>query len=811
MEKEINGTESEHSVTGGKDVQATDEQKLDAGETGNLSKEEAENDNPVEEVIDASNPEEQAEKLPDPGKATSRRIDDNAGPEEVINTGTTASESDTTAELLTEAGDKSDSKGTGKTSAGSVDEQEEAGPSEVPAEEKSATATKLVAEVSELTKNITTEALVPTEQEVSTDSEDISGEDQTGQSAEDNKDTNHKEQAATDEEQEIAVGEGVKDSTEEEVGKANKIVEEHPIERQNVDDHHDAYEDEDFSKYSKEQLVEVIKQLGKDENPIHADKILVKITPFVNQIKEEIRTAAEQKFIADGGDPAHFSYQPDEFVLRFDANYRLIKDKKAQFLKAKEREKQSNLALAEKVLDKLREFVDSEESSSSFDTFKIIQNEWKAIGDVPAQQSRSLWANYNALIHRFYDQRSIYFELKELDRKKNYDAKVKLCERAEALEDEPIIRNAIKELNDLHYEYKHMGPVPRDLQEELWQRFKKASDKIYEKRKGYVAELKTELNENLGKKEELAAEVAPLAEFNSDQIKEWNEKSRQILELQKRWDSIGGLPKEKAKAVNKKFWSAFKSFFHRKKLFFKQLESAREANLELKKDLVAQAISLQDSTEWDKTANELKMLQKQWREIGPVPGKVRNQIYEEFKKACDQFFDNRRAGSKNAEKAYDENLKNKREIISSIKKIAKNADEELDNLKSLVKQYMDIGFVPKKDISKVKNEFSEAIDEFLKASTTLSDDQKEALSVEWKMGEVLKGENSDKVLYQKEQGIRRQINKIENEVALWTNNLEFFRHSKSADKLRDEFNGKIDKANKQLEQLKRKLKVYRTL
>lgn len=601
------------------------------------------------------------------------------------------------------------------------------------------------------------------------------------------------------------------EDVEVEIKKANEIAEGHPIQKHVDDDHHDEFQDTDFTKLSQEELVEVIKKLGKDENPLRADRVLSKIAPLFNEKRKQQKAEALKAFIASGGEAAEFEYKPDELSLRFDANYRLIKDRRSSFVKDRERQKQSNLGLAEVVLDKLRDFMDSEESSVSFEGFKALQNEWKAIGDVPAQQSRTLWANYNALIHRFYDQRSIYFELKELDRKKNYDAKIKLCERAEALDNEPQIKEAIKQLNDLHYDFKHLGPVPRALQEDLWQRFKAASDKIYEKRKGYVAELKTELNENLVKKEALAEEISQYVNFTSDQIKEWNSKSKEVLDIQKRWDAIGGLPKDKAKAINKKFWSGFKSFFHGKKLFFKDLEKVREENLALKEALVAKAIELSASEDWQKTANEFKKLQQDWKLIGPVPGKVRNEVYERFKTVCDGFFDKKRSSSKEAEVDYADNLKKKRAIIDQIAVLADKKDFEEAEIKKLTDEFHALGFVPKKDISKVKEDFRSVVEQALKGNEVISEDKRDALAIQLVIGEALKGEQGDKFLYQKEQNIRRQINSLENEIALWTNNLEFFRHSKSADKLRDEFNSKIEKAQADVDQMKRKLKAYRKL
>ena len=571
------------------------------------------------------------------------------------------------------------------------------------------------------------------------------------------------------------------------------------------------YENLDFSTMSKEELIEVVKMLGKDDNPFKADKILRQITPFFNKIREEDRKVALDKFIEDGGDPEDFQYQPDELSLRFDANYKLIKDKKSKKHKEQDKERANNLKLAEDVLEELREFVDSEESSGSFNQFKNIQQKWKDIGDVPPQNSRTLWANYNALVHRFYDQRSIYFELKELDRKKNYESKIKLCEKAEELENVKNLREAIKGLNDLHHEFKHIGPVPQDVQEELWQRFKAASDKVYKRRKVFVQELKTELNENLDKKIELIEKVKSFVDFNSDRIKDWNDKTKELLAIQKEWEAIGGLPKDKAKKINKDFWSSFKKFFSNKHQFFKKLEADRDTNLEKKEALLQKALELKESEDWDKTANELKKLQQQWREIGPVPEKKRKKVYQDFKEACDHFFERRRAGFKNAQEVYKENLVKKKEIIEKIKKLSEKADDKLEEFNKLRTEFLEIGYVPKKNIQSIKNEFQQIVEEFLNKLTVINEKQKAEISLEAEFTDLAGSEHSEQELYHKEQAVRRQINKLEDDIALWQNNLEFFAHSKSTDKLRKEVNTKIDKAKIQLNGLKRQLKMLRSL
>lgn len=575
------------------------------------------------------------------------------------------------------------------------------------------------------------------------------------------------------------------------------------------DEHDDEHEEEDYSEYSKEQLVELIKQLAKSDNIIQAEKKAREIKPFYDELFEKQRAEAYEKFIAEGGEEGDFSYQPDELDNRFEANYKLLRDKRSAYLKENEQRKEENLKKKEEILERLREFVDSDESNFSFDKFKEIQAEWKSVGPIPQNQARTLWANYNALVDRFYDNRSIYFELKELDRKKNLEAKVALCEKAERLVDYENIKDAIRELNELHHDFKYIGPVPKDEQENVWQRFKKASDAVYARRKDYVESLKTDLAENEKIKKELGDKVQEFASFNSDRIKEWNEKTKKILEIQKQWEATGGLPRATAKEINKNFWNSFKKFFQNKSAFFKKLDVQRDENLKKKQELVKKAEELKDNTDWKGTAEKLKDLQRQWKDIGPVPEKVRDQVYKEFKAACDYFFDQKRANTSGVEKEYQENLTEKEKILDQIEKLAKEGEQDADKLKELQEQYDEIGFVPKRDVVRIKNRYTEVVDKFIKQLKNVDDEDRQKLKLESQIIKMKQGPNADHKLYKKEIALKKQIANVENEIATYKNNMEFFASSKKADKLKEEFKTKIKDANNQLKVLKDQLKIIR--
>jgi hypothetical protein len=363
----------------------------------------------------------------------------------------------------------------------------------------------------------------------------------------------------------------------------------------------------------------------------------------------------------------------------------------------------------------------------------------------------------------------------------------------------------------LHHEFKHIGPVSKEEKEAVWQRFKAASDAIYAKRDEFVKQLQAELHINLEKKLKIAEEVQVFATFKTDRIKDWNQKTQEILALQKAWELIGGIPRAKAKDVNKKFWNAFKSFFHAKNTFFKKLDEEREANLKIKQELLAKAIQLKESSDWDKAANELKGLQQRWKDVGPVPEKVREKIFKEFKEACDFFFEQKRGQQQKADTEQTDNLKQKEAICLALETAAADGTATQALLEELQAKFAATGFVPRNAMNSIRDRHSDAVEKFVNAIAGLSDVEKAQLSLKTQLSELKNDPFADKKIQQKEQNIRKKISKVENDIALWKNNLEFFARSKNADSLRDEVNQKIKTAEEELTELKKQLKLIRSL
>jgi hypothetical protein len=567
----------------------------------------------------------------------------------------------------------------------------------------------------------------------------------------------------------------------------------------------------DYQQYTKEQLLSALKELAAHSGQVNVDPVLREIRHAYDELRQREKDSAFNRYLLDGGSPDGFAYKGDALDTSFDQFLKIIREKRQQYIRFQEDQKNENYNRKLDLLEQLRHLADSEDvKSNQFDKFKQLQTEWKNIGAVPGIHAKSLWANYHALVDRFYDNQSIYFELKELDRKKNLEAKLELCVRAEKLAGVEKIKDAVRELNELHHEFKHIGPVPREEKEIVWNRFKAASDAVYVRRDAYLKQLQQDLNSNLEKKLRLCEEAAVFASFQSDRIKEWNQKTKEILELQKKWETVGSVPRSKTREINKRFWTAFKTFFHSKSAFFKVLDEQRSENLKRKQELVQRALELRESTDWEKTSSELKILQQQWKDIGPVPDKHRDKIFKEFKNACDYFFEQRREQRSKQETDQLENLKAKEAICEQIELAARQGTATVEQLHEFENRFSAIGFVPRNRIAGIRNRYQAAIEQLVRSISDLSEHERSRLLLQNQLLDLKDDPMAEKKLVVKEQAIRKKITKVENDIALWRNNLEFFARSKNADGLREEFNTKIKAASDQLDHLKQQLKLLRT-
>jgi len=460
------------------------------------------------------------------------------------------------------------------------------------------------------------------------------------------------------------------------------------------------------------------------------------------------------------------------------------------------------------IIKKLRELVNGIENKETFNNVKKLQNSWKDIGHINNSKEKSLWTTYNALLDRFYDNRSIYFELKELDRKKNLEIKTKLCEDAESLVKETNIMKSVSKLNDIHSEFKHIGPVNKSVQNEIWERLKSASDDIYKKKKDFVSNIKESLNENLKKKLKLMDEINKLKVFNTDDIRVWNLKSKEVLSLKDKWNGIGGVPKSSSKNLSKEFWNAFKEFYNQKSLFFKKIDESYKKNLNDKKDLIEKVNAIKDNVEWQKTSEEIQSLQKKWKKIGKVPIKYKDSIYKEFKEACDFFYDKKRSEDTESIKIYEENLKLKENICDKILSLSSSKNFDQDEFFKLQVKFLEVGHVPKENIDSIKEKYKKSIDAIIKKSSkSMNKDDFDKFKFIIELNSLAKNPYSKNKIIKKKSDIIKKINTIQSEIKNLKNNIYYLKESVAADNLKKEYMAKIDDSDKEIESLKLQLNL----
>ncbi len=460
------------------------------------------------------------------------------------------------------------------------------------------------------------------------------------------------------------------------------------------------------------------------------------------------------------------------------------------------------------IIRVLRELVNGVENKDTFNNVKDLQNAWKDIGNLNNSKDKSLWTTYNALLDRFYDNRSIYFELKDLDRKKNLELKNAICEKAEKLVDNSNIMRAVSSLNELHAEFKHIGPVDRDKQEDIWNRLKNASDEVYKKKKDFISNIKESLNENLEKKSKLLDEINKIKNFKSDKFKEWNNKTKEVLSLKDKWNSIGGVPKSSTRNISKEFWNSFKEFFSNKSKFFKKIDDSFKANLDLKKALVDKVNELKSSDDWENTSKEIQSLQQEWKKIGKVPMKEKDSIFKEFKDACDFFYERMRVEDKDTIKMYEDNLEKKLSTCEAIEKLLDNKEFDQDEFFKLQVKFLEIGHVPKDKVETIKEKFKKTIDVVVeKSSSLMNKDDFDKFKFIIELNSLAKNPYSKNKIIKKKSDLIKKINAIQSEIKNLKNNIYYLKESVAAENLKKEYMEKINNSDKEIESLKLQLNL----
>ncbi len=559
---------------------------------------------------------------------------------------------------------------------------------------------------------------------------------------------------------------------------------------------------------TKQEVLERVKEIAhSNENPNKEELDLLKTTFYKIHLAE--RDAQMKEYLAKGGDPEKYILLPDDTEEAFKAEMQLIKEKRAKIFLAQEEEKQDNLRKKEEIIEKIKAMTTSpEEANKSYQDFKALQQEWKEIKNIPADKANEVWKNYQLYVEQFYDMLKLNSEAREYDFKKNLEAKTQLCEAAEKLNEEEDVISAFHQLQDLHQQYREIGPVAKELREQIWERFKAASTVINKKHQQHFEDLRAKEEENLAKKTSLCEKVEAANQGEYKTAKDWEKVTQEIIEIQKEWRTIGFAPQKMNVKIFERFRIANDKFFNKKAEFFKGLKDTYSANLEKKQQLVSKAKELADSTDWKKTGDKFIALQKEWKKVGTVPHKQGELLWKEFLDTCNKFFEARNkqnAGSRSEEHA---NLDKKRNIIAQLKElvIAEISDNDFQKkLKNLAKQYSAIGHVPFKEKDKVYKEYHEAIDAAYKKLHATNakrhfDNFKNNLKNVAKEGGNALGNERGKLL--------RRYDQLRIEITTYENNLGFFNTaSKKGNSLVEEMNRKIEKLKADLEMVKQKIKA----
>ena len=488
------------------------------------------------------------------------------------------------------------------------------------------------------------------------------------------------------------------------------------------------------------------------------------------------------------------------------SNYKALR---TSFIQNIEKQKEENLHIKLTLIEELKSLLEKQEDlNHTFPAFRELQNKWKSVGPVPQSHNKDVWESYQFYVEKFYDYVKINNELRDLDLKKNLEIKNSLCEKAEALIDEPNVVEAFKRLQKLHEEWRELGPVPKELREEIWERFKKATSNINKRQQEFFERLKDDQKKNLELKDELCEKAEALANIEDSENKDWNALSKQIEQLQNDWKAIGFASKRENQKIYDRFRAACDKFYNAKREFYSKFKVMMQDNLDKKIALCEQAEALRDSNDWKKTTDQLINLQKKWKEIGPVARKQSDLVWKRFRAACDAFFESKSKHFSSVDESYEVNLKKKFDLIQEINEYKSDTKvaENVEALKDFQSRWSEIGFVPIKEKERVQAAYRHAID--TKFADLRSNDTENKIDRYKKHIKDLQGSGKgDRGIRSERDKLVQKFRQMENDILVWENNMGFFAKSKNADALLLELDKKIEKAKEELGQIEEKIKV----
>ena len=560
-----------------------------------------------------------------------------------------------------------------------------------------------------------------------------------------------------------------------------------------------------FANRDKSQLLEALEQLALRPVQEVKDEVARVRAAFL-AIRKEEQAKEKQQFLEKGNEEAAFAPMTDEVEEQFKSVYAEIKEKKAAYNAQQEALKQENLQKKLEIISKITEIAaDADNVNRQYNTVKQLQQDFKAIGEVPSENDTEVWKAYQVAVERFYDLLKMNKELRDYDFKKNLEQKQALCAEAEALDEESDIVEAFKKLQALHNTWREIGPVSKEIREELWTRFKNASAVINKKYQAFFEERKLNEKKNADGKEALCVRIEAIGTDDLKTYAAWDEATKAIIALQEEWKTFGFASRKVNADLFARFRKSCDDFFEKKAAFFKKMKEELAANLAKKIELCEKAEALKDSTDWKATTDALVALQKEWKTVGPVVKKHSDAVWKRFIAACDAFFEEKKKQNVNIHSVEHENLKQKKEIIAQIKAIFEdeNKDDAPAKVRQLMKQWQEVGHVPYKEKDKIYAEYKALID---KAFEELDMKANKARMANF-ANSIKQMGDSNKVYHERERLVRAYEMKSQ-ELKTYENNFGFFNaQSKSGNSLLKEMERKIAKIKDEISILEQKIKM----
>jgi predicted XRE-type DNA-binding protein len=572
---------------------------------------------------------------------------------------------------------------------------------------------------------------------------------------------------------------------------------------------HNEHPSVDFSALSKEEIVASAEKLLK-EKPIESLK-----TDFDNiKIQFYKKHKAEQErlrkiFIEGGGNPEEFNPDTDISELKLRDILKNYKDRRFEFSRKAEAEKNENLKAKQAIIEEIKVLINGNESlNDTFHQFRELQKKWRSIGLVPQSEMNNLWENYNHNVEKFYDYIKINQELRDLDLKRNLEAKIELCEKTEELLLESSVIKAFKQLQEYHFKWREIGPVPNEMRTDIWNRFKDITGKINKLHQDYFESMKASQQQNMEAKTALCEKIEEIITNLPNTMKTWEDKSKELIELQNQWKNIGFAPKKDNTRIYQRFRLGCDNFFAHKRDFYGKIKEEQNNNLQIKLDLCVQAEALKESNEWKKSTEDLINIQKKWKEVGPVPRKMSDIIWKRFRSACDTFFTNKANHYATVDTKYEDNLALKLALIDEIEKfqLQENVEDNFTSLKDYQRRWAEIGYVPIKHKEEIQNRYHKAIDKLFD-SLKMDDGKRKAMKFRNKAEQQPSNRKPEVRPDRERDKLIAQLKKTENDIVLWDNNIGFFAKSKNAEVLIKEVQNNINNARAEIKELEEKIRT----